>query len=63
MIMRHFTQCVLNDKPARETGEDGVATLEIIYTAYESAGTGRRVNWPYEPKDTGAIPVNLWPGA
>ena len=58
--MRHFTQCVLNDQSARETGEDGVATLEIIYAAYESSGTGRRVNWPYEPKDPAAIPVNLW---
>jgi predicted dehydrogenase len=60
--MRHFTQCVLNDQPSRETGEDGEATLVIIYAAYESAGTGRRINWPYEPKDPGAIPVNLWLG-
>ena len=58
--MRHFTKCVLNDQPARETGEDGVATLEIIYAAYESAGAGRRITWPYEPKNPGAIPVNLW---
>jgi len=58
--MRHFTQCVLNNQPARETGEDGVATLEIIYAAYESAGTGRRITWPYEPRDPGEIPVNLW---
>jgi len=50
----------LNDQPARETGEDGVATLEIIYAAYESAGAGRRITWPYEPKNPGAIPVNLW---
>jgi myo-inositol 2-dehydrogenase / D-chiro-inositol 1-dehydrogenase len=61
--MRRFTQCVLNDQPAPETGEDGVTTLEIIYAAYESAGTGRRVTWPYEPKDPGAIPVKLWLGA
>jgi myo-inositol 2-dehydrogenase / D-chiro-inositol 1-dehydrogenase len=61
--MRHFTHCVLNDQPARETGEDGVATLEIIYAAYESAGTGRRIEWPYTPKDPAGIPVKLWLGA
>jgi myo-inositol 2-dehydrogenase/D-chiro-inositol 1-dehydrogenase len=58
--MRHFTQCVLNDQPPRETGEDGIATLEIIYAAYESAGTGRRVSWPYKPKRPGDVPVHLW---
>ena len=58
--MRHFTQCVLNGQPPRETGDDGVATLEIIYAAYESAGTGRRVTWPYEPANPGGIPVDLW---
>ncbi|MBZ5565042.1 MAG: hypothetical protein LAP13_21805 [Acidobacteriia bacterium] len=58
--MRHFTQCVLNDQAPRETGEDGVATLEIIYAAYESAGTGRRIVWPYKPKKSGEVPVNLW---
>jgi predicted dehydrogenase len=58
--MRHFTQCVLNDQAPRETGEDGVATLEIIYAAYESAGSGRRITWPYQPKNPGEVPVNLW---
>ena len=60
--MRYFTQCVLNDKPYRETGEDGVATLEIIYAAYESAGTGRRIDWPYTPKNPAGIPAKLWLG-
>lgn len=58
--MRHFTQCVLNDETPRETGEDGVAVLEIIYAAYESAGTGRKITWPYKPKKPGDIPANLW---
>ncbi len=58
--MRHFTQCVLKDQAPRETGEDGVATLEIIYAAYESAGTGKQVTWPYKPKEPSAIPVSLW---
>jgi predicted dehydrogenase len=58
--MRHFTQCVLNNQPPRETGEDGLATLGIIYAAYESAGTGKRIAWPYTPKKPGEVPVNLW---
>lgn len=58
--MRHFVQCVLNDQTPQETGDDGRATLEIIYAAYESAGTGKRVTWPYKPKKPGEVPVNLW---
>ena len=46
--MSHFVDCVLNDDEPLETGEDGRAVLEIILAAYESAATGRRVEWPYE---------------
>ena len=60
--MRHFTNCVLKDETPRETGEDGLATLEIIYAAYQSAGTGQRVTWPYTLKNPDDIPVNLWLG-
>ncbi len=58
--MRHFIDCILKDQTPMETGDDGRATLEIIYAAYESAGTGRRVTWPYAPKNPGEVPVNLW---
>jgi myo-inositol 2-dehydrogenase/D-chiro-inositol 1-dehydrogenase len=58
--MGHFIDCILNDKPPQETGEDGRATLEIIYAAYEAAGTGRRVTWPYVPMQREEIPVKLW---
>jgi myo-inositol 2-dehydrogenase/D-chiro-inositol 1-dehydrogenase len=58
--MRHFIQCILNDQTPQEAGEDGRATLEIIYAAYESAGTGRKISWPYKPKNPGDVPVNLW---
>ena len=58
--LRHFTNCVLNDQTPQEMGEDGLATLEIIYAAYESAGTGRRITWPYTPKHPEDVPVNLW---
>ena len=58
--MRHFIQCVLQDREPQETGEDGRATLEIIYAAYESAGTGKKITWPYQPKNTSEVPVKLW---
>lgn len=58
--MRHFIRCILNDETPQETGEDGRATLEIIYAAYESAGTGRKITWPYMPKHPDQIPVNAW---
>ena len=58
--MRHFIRCVLNDETPHETGEDGRATLEIIYAAYESAGAGKRITWPYKPRKPGDVPVNLW---
>lgn len=58
--MRHFIRCILNNETPMETGEDGRATLEIIYAAYESAGSGRRVTWPYTPKHPDQAPVNLW---
>ncbi len=58
--MRHFMRCILNHETPIETGDDGRATLEIIYAAYESAGTGRKVTWPYKPKKPGEVPVNGW---
>jgi hypothetical protein len=42
-----------------ETGEDGREVLKIIYAAYESAGTGRRVEWPYGPRAVDK-PMDLW---
>lgn len=43
----HFVDCVKNDKTPLVTGEDGRAVLEVILAAYESAGTGRKVNLPF----------------
>lgn len=44
-----------------ESGEDGARVLKIIYAAYESAGTGRRVEWPYTPAKV-EKPIDLWLG-
>ena len=58
--MRHFIKCIQNEETPSETGEDGRETLEIIYAAYESAASGRRITWPYSPRRPGDIPVRPW---
>jgi myo-inositol 2-dehydrogenase / D-chiro-inositol 1-dehydrogenase len=56
--MAHFVDCVANDKPPLVSGEDGRAVLEVIFAAYESAGTGRKVALPFTT--TAAKPIDLW---
>lgn len=54
----HFVDCVKNDKEPLVTGEDGKAVLEIIFAAYESAGTGKKVMIPF--KTDADKPYKLW---
>jgi predicted dehydrogenase len=54
----HFVACVRDDRPPLVTGEDGRAVLEALFAAYESAGTGRKVNLPFETD--AARPYDLW---
>lgn len=56
--LAHFIKCVREDKQPKVTGEDGRAVLEMIYAAYESARTGRKVALPF----TADVkkPVDLW---
>jgi predicted dehydrogenase len=56
--MAHFVDCVQNDKPPLVTGEDGRVVLEVIFAAYESARTGRKVQLPFST--TAARPIDLW---
>ena len=56
--MAHFVDCVKNDKQQLVTGEDGKAVLEVIYAAYESAGTGKKVYLPF--KTNVDKPYKLW---
>jgi myo-inositol 2-dehydrogenase / D-chiro-inositol 1-dehydrogenase len=55
-------QCVLGETEPIETGEDGREVLKIIYAAYQSAGEGRRIEWPYEVPDwaRSESPIVLW---
>jgi predicted dehydrogenase len=54
----HFVDCVANDTEPLVTGEDGRAVLEIIFAAYESAGTGHKVTFPYHTD--AKRPIDLW---
>lgn len=57
--LRHFIECVREDKEPLVTGEDGRAVLELMYAAYASAGTGRKIKLPFRPKNV-KKPVDLW---
>lgn len=54
----HFVDCVQNDKQPLVTGEDGKAVLEVIFAAYESAGTGKKVFLPFQTNVD--KPYKLW---
>jgi myo-inositol 2-dehydrogenase/D-chiro-inositol 1-dehydrogenase len=58
--LKHFIQCVREDQHPLVTGEDGRAVLEMMYAAYQSAGTGARVNLPFTAKVS--KPIDLWRG-
>ena len=58
--LRHFVECVREDKQPVVTAEDGRAVLEIMYAAYESARTGQKVPLPFSPKVK--KPIDLWLG-
>lgn len=59
--LRHFARCVQGLEQPIETGEDGREVLKIILAAYHSAGTGRRIAWPYDAPAV-AKPIDLWLG-
>jgi predicted dehydrogenase len=56
--LAHFVDCVRHDKQPLVTGEDGRAVLEVIFAAYQSAGTGKKVTLPF-PTDADK-PYKLW---
>ncbi len=57
--MQHFVNCVAGTETPIETGEDGREVLKIIYAAYQSAGEGRKIEWPYEAPKV-EKPIDLW---
>jgi hypothetical protein len=57
--MQHFVNVVRGVEEPIETGEDGLEVLKIIYAAYQSAGEGREIVFPYEPPVVDK-PIDLW---
>ncbi len=57
--MQHFVNCVLGLENPLETGEDGREVLKILYAAYQSAGEGCKITFPYNPPAVGK-PIDLW---
>ena len=58
--MRNFVYAMLGREPLVESGEDGKRVLEIMLAAYHAAGTGRRVELPFQPPADLQYPVDLW---
>jgi myo-inositol 2-dehydrogenase/D-chiro-inositol 1-dehydrogenase len=57
--MQHFVNVIQGREEPIETVEDGMEVLRIICAAYQSAGQGRRIDWPYQPPRV-ARPIDLW---
>lgn len=57
--MRHFARCVRGKETPQATGEDGRLVQEVLYAAYQSAGTGQKVALPFRPAGV-QRPVDLW---
>ncbi len=56
--LKHFVDCVRNNKEPLVTGEDGRVVLEILYAAYASAGQGKKISLPF--KANVKKPIDLW---
>jgi myo-inositol 2-dehydrogenase/D-chiro-inositol 1-dehydrogenase len=56
--LKHFIECVRLNKEPLVTGRDGRAVLEVIYAAYASAGSGKKIMLPFTPKVK--KPIDLW---
>lgn len=60
--LSHFLRCFAEGRAPDESGEDGLAVLEILCAAYASARERRAVALPFRPPAV-ARAVDLWLGA
>jgi predicted dehydrogenase len=42
--MDDFAQCILENRPTRVPGEEGLRDVKVMMAIYESARTGKAVN-------------------
>jgi predicted dehydrogenase len=56
----HFARAIRGREKLLESGEDGREVLSILWAAYESAGTGRRIDLPFSPPKNIKRPIELW---
>jgi hypothetical protein len=45
-VPRSFIDCLIHDRPPDITAQDGRVSVEMVLGAYQSAHTGRRVEFP-----------------
>ena len=57
--LRHFARAVRGREALRSTGEDGRVVQEVLLAGYQSAGAGRKVELPFQPKGV-KKPIDLW---
>lgn len=57
--MHHFARCVRGKDEPEATGDDGRVVLESLLAGYASAGAGRRIELPFQPKGV-QRPIDLW---
>jgi predicted dehydrogenase len=57
--MHHFARCVRGKEEPRATGEDGRVVQEVLCTGYHSAGQGRKITLPFQPRGL-RRPIDLW---
>ncbi|HEY2017098.1 MAG TPA: Gfo/Idh/MocA family oxidoreductase, partial [Bryobacteraceae bacterium] len=57
--LRHFVECVRQDREPLVTAADGRAVLEMIYAAYQSARIGAKVPLPFSAPNL-KKPIDLW---
>jgi predicted dehydrogenase len=57
--MAHFARCVRGKEAPSATGEDGRFVQRVLFAAYQSMGSGRRVEMPFDAYGV-AKPIDLW---
>ncbi len=55
-----FVDCVRGQAEPRETGDDGVEVLRILYSMYRAAGTGRTLPVTVTDIEHGQEPIRSW---